>query len=77
MIPRLNEAKTLPLVIKSIPRRIKGISKVKILVIDDGSTDKTLEVAKKLKVDYFIRHFQRNRYQQAQLFLTRKANSCL
>jgi glycosyltransferase involved in cell wall biosynthesis len=58
MIPCLNEEKTLPLVVKSIPKRIKGISKVKILVIDDGSTDKTLEVAKKLKVDYVIQHLQ-------------------
>lgn len=59
MIPCLNEQKTLPLVIKSIPKRIKGISKVKILVIDDGSTDKTREVAKKLKVDYIIRHYHK------------------
>ena len=59
MIPCLNEEKTLPLVIKSIPRKIKGISKVKILVIDDGSTDKTKEVAKKFKVDYIIRHYHR------------------
>jgi len=57
MIPCLNEEKTLPLVVKSIPKRIKGITKVKILVIDDGSTDKTLEVARKLKVDYLIRHY--------------------
>lgn len=56
MIPCYNEAKTLPLVIKSIPRKIPGIQKVKVLVIDDGSTDKTSEVAKELGVDYIIRH---------------------
>lgn len=59
MIPCLNEEKTLPLVINSIPKKIKGITRVKILVIDDGSTDKTLDVAKKLKVDYLIRHYRR------------------
>jgi glycosyltransferase involved in cell wall biosynthesis len=55
-IPCLNEEETLPLVIKSIPKKIKGISSIKILVIDDGSTDNTVAVAKKLGVDYIIRH---------------------
>lgn len=58
MIPCLNEEKTLPLVIKSIPKKIKGITKIKVLVIDDASSDKTIKVAKKLKVDYLIRHYQ-------------------
>lgn len=56
MIPCYNEEKTLPLVIKSIPRKIPGIRKVEVLVIDDGSTDKTSEVAKKQGADYIIRH---------------------
>jgi glycosyltransferase involved in cell wall biosynthesis len=55
-IPCYNEEKTLPLVINSIPQRIAGISKIETLVIDDGSTDNTVKVAKKLKVDYIIRH---------------------
>ena len=56
MIPCYNEEKTLPLVIKSIPEKIHGISKIETLVIDDGSTDKTSQVAKKLKVNHIIRH---------------------
>lgn len=58
MVPCLNEEKTLPLVIGSIPQKIPGISKIETLVVDDGSTDKTLEVAKKLKVNHIIRHFK-------------------
>ncbi len=55
-IPCLNEEKTLPSVIQSIPKKIKGISSIKTLVIDDGSTDNTIEVAKQLGVDYIISH---------------------
>ena len=57
-IPCLNEEKTLPLVIESIPRTIPGIDQIDILVIDDGSSDKTVAVAKKLGVKYFVRHRQ-------------------
>jgi len=56
MVPCYNEAKTLPLVIKSIPKKIPGIAKIETLVVDDGSTDKTFQVAKKLKVNHIVRH---------------------
>lgn len=55
-IPCLNEEATLPLVIKSIPKKIAGIDSIEILVIDDGSTDKTVAVAKKLGVKHFVHH---------------------
>lgn len=55
-IPCYNEEKTLPLVLKSIPRNIPGIDKLEIMVIDDGSSDKTIEVAKKHGVDHFVIH---------------------
>ena len=55
-IPCLNEEKTLPLVFKNIPKKIKGIDKIETLIIDDGSTDKTVEVAKKLGVDHIVYH---------------------
>ena len=45
-IPCLNEEKTLPLVLKEIPKKIEGVSKIDVLVIDDGSVDKTSLVAK-------------------------------
>ncbi len=55
-IPCLNEEKTLPLVLESIPKHIKNIDSVEILVIDDGSTDNTVEIAKKHGVKHFVRH---------------------
>lgn len=57
-IPCYNEEKTLPLVLKEIPKKIKGISKIEVQIIDDGSTDNTVEVAKKLGVKRIIRHKQ-------------------
>ncbi len=55
-IPCLNEEKTLPLVLESIPKKIKGINEIVVLIIDDGSTDKTIEVAKHYGVKHFVRH---------------------
>ena len=55
-IPCLNEEATLPLVLQSIPQKIAGVDKITILVIDDGSTDKTVEVAKSLGVKEFVHH---------------------
>ncbi|MCX7698314.1 MAG: glycosyltransferase family 2 protein [Candidatus Goldbacteria bacterium] len=57
-IPCFNEEKTLPLVLKEIPKKIKGISKIEVQIVDDGSTDKTVEVAKKYGVKRIIRHKQ-------------------
>ncbi|MBL4694481.1 glycosyltransferase family 2 protein, partial [Candidatus Gracilibacteria bacterium] len=44
-IPALNEEKTIAEAIESIPKSFKGISKITIIVIDDGSTDRTAEIA--------------------------------
>lgn len=55
-IPCLNEEHTLPLVLKSIPKNIPGVSSIDILIIDDGSTDNTIEVAKKYGVTHFVTH---------------------
>lgn len=56
MIPAYDEEKTLPSVIKRIPRKISEISDVKVLVMDDHSSDKTTEVSKKAGADYVIRN---------------------
>jgi glycosyltransferase involved in cell wall biosynthesis len=58
-IPCLNEEKTLPLVLKDIPKKIPGISSIEVLIINDGSTDKTVEVAKELGVTHFVLHHGR------------------
>jgi len=55
-IPCYNEEKTLPQTVRDIPRQIDGIDEVKILVIDDGSTDRTVAVAEEIGVDYIIKN---------------------
>ncbi|HEX5456232.1 MAG TPA: glycosyltransferase family 2 protein [Candidatus Saccharimonadales bacterium] len=57
-IPCLNEEKTLPDVLETIPKKIDGIDSIDILIIDDGSTDKTVEIAKKHGVKHFVTHKQ-------------------
>ena len=59
-IPCLNEERTLPETVADIPREIDGIDEVEILVIDDGSSDRTAEVAREAGVDHIIQ-FPRNR----------------
>ncbi len=55
-IPCLNEEATLPLVLQSIPKKIAGVDEIVILVIDDGSTDQTIAVAKHHGVRHFVHH---------------------
>jgi len=55
-IPCLNEEETLPLVLQSIPRKIHGIDEIVVLVIDDGSSDRTVEVARAYGVREFVHH---------------------
>jgi glycosyltransferase involved in cell wall biosynthesis len=59
-VPCLNEEETLPAVLSSIPTQIDGIDEIIVLIIDDGSTDRTVEVAKEHGVTEFVRH-ARNR----------------
>jgi glycosyltransferase involved in cell wall biosynthesis len=58
-VPCLNEEKTLPLVLSTIPKKIKGIDEIVVVIVDDGSTDETVAVAKKHGVTHFVRHAQR------------------
>jgi glycosyltransferase involved in cell wall biosynthesis len=58
-IPCYNEAETLPVALKDLPRSVEGFDKVEWLVINDGSTDNTAEVAKANGVDHVV-SFSRN-----------------
>lgn len=55
-IPCLNESGTLAIAIGALPREVPGFDKVEWLVIDDGSTDNTAELARELGVDHVVRH---------------------
>jgi len=54
-IPCYNEAETLGVTLKDLPRTVEGFETVEWLVIDDGSTDNTSEVAKRHGVDHIVR----------------------
>lgn len=54
-IPCFNEEKTLPLTLRDLPKRIHGISEIETLIIDDGCTDNTVEVARKHGVNHIIK----------------------
>ncbi len=53
-IPCYNEEHTLPQTVADIPRQIAGVDQVEILVIDDGSTDRTIQVAREIGVDHIV-----------------------
>lgn len=55
-IPCLNEELTLPGTLAEIPRQIPGIDKIEILIVDDGSTDDTVDVARAHEVDHICQH---------------------
>ena len=55
-IPCLNEEKTLPMVLERMPSSIPGIDSIELLIIDDGCSDRTVEVAKSLGVHHFVHH---------------------
>jgi glycosyltransferase involved in cell wall biosynthesis len=55
-IPCFNEEKTLPDTIHDLPRQVEGITEIEWLVIDDGSSDRTMEVARSLGVHHIVQH---------------------
>jgi glycosyltransferase involved in cell wall biosynthesis len=55
-IPCYNEEGSLPLVFRDMPKSIPGVDVLETLVIDDGSSDRTVEVALALGVTHIVRH---------------------
>ena len=55
-IPCLNEEETLPLVFATMPRELPGVDILEFMVIDDGSSDRTVEVARELGVHHVVSH---------------------
>lgn len=53
-IPCYNEEASLPITLNALPKQISGIDEIEILVIDDGSTDKTVEAAKANGVQHIV-----------------------
>jgi glycosyltransferase involved in cell wall biosynthesis len=53
-IPCWNEQDTLPVTLAALPRHIDGIGRVEVLIISDGSTDRTVEVARNLRVEHIL-----------------------
>lgn len=53
-IPCFNEAETLPATLADIPRQLEGIDQVEVLIIDDGSTDDTVAVARQAGADHIV-----------------------
>ncbi len=59
-IPCYNEAETLEIALNDLPKSIEGIDEIEYLIINDGSSDKTVEVAMNWGVHYVV-NFTRNK----------------
>jgi len=55
-IPCFNEAQTLAVALAASPRQVPGFETVEWLIIDDGSQDDTVRIARENGVDHIVRH---------------------
>ena len=53
-IPCYNEEKTLTIALDHLPKKIEGIDEIEYLIINDGSRDNTVEVAKEWGINYVV-----------------------
>ena len=72
-VPCYNEAETLEIALNDLPKHIDGIDEIEYLIINDGSKDNTVEVAKKWGVHYVV-NFKKNRRPGKRLY---GRNGCL
>ncbi|MBI1353142.1 MAG: glycosyltransferase [Acidobacteria bacterium] len=54
LIPCLNEERTLPVTLAALPRSAPGVSRIETLVVNDGSTDATVDTARRLGVEHIL-----------------------
>ena len=59
-IPCYNEEETLRFTLDELPRHIDGVDIIEYLIINDGSTDRTVEIAKEWGVNYIV-NFKQNK----------------
>ncbi|MEG2604106.1 MAG: glycosyltransferase family 2 protein, partial [Clostridia bacterium] len=59
-IPCYNEAETLRVALEHLPKRIEGIDRLEVLIINDGSTDATVQVAREWGVNHIV-SFKQNK----------------
>ena len=55
-VPCYNEASSLPVTLAALPRQLPGIAKVELLIVDDGSQDETISIARQFGVEHIVRH---------------------
>tara|TARA_Y100001970_G_scaffold281852_1_gene393506 strand:- start:44662 stop:45603 length:942 start_codon:yes stop_codon:yes gene_type:complete len=55
-IPCYNEEKYLPIILSELPKKLNGVDNIEWLIIDDGSEDDTIKIAKKNGVDHIVKH---------------------
>ena len=74
-VPCYNEAETLEIALNDLPKHIDGIDTIEYLIINDGSADNTVEVAKNWGVNYVV-NFKQNKgdvYKRQSLSLTKSS----
>lgn len=54
-IPCLNEEESLPITINDLPKSIDGIDEIEVVIVDDGSRDRTVDIAKTLGIKHIVR----------------------